>query len=228
MIDLHYWTTPNGHKIVMFLEETGTEYKIVPVDLTKGDQLKPEFLYIAPNNKIPAIVDHDPLDGGRPIGLFESGAILLYLAEKTGKLIPKPIRDRLDATQWLFWQVSGLGPMAGQLVNFKRGEPDNVKAIERFSKETKRLYTVLNKRLEDRPYLAGENYSIADIAAYPWAAPYNLFEMNLDEFPHLERWLDEVGTRPATKKTYALAKQYNANAIQPLPPRSLAVAASER
>ncbi|WP_426440361.1 glutathione S-transferase N-terminal domain-containing protein [Bradyrhizobium genosp. P] len=215
MIDLHYWTTPNGHKITMFLEETGLPYRIVPVNLVRDEQFKPEFLKIAPNNKIPAIVDNDPIGGGEPISLFESGAILLYLVEKTGKLIPKDIRGRMDATQWLFWQVAGLGPMAGQLIFFKRSTEKHPFGIERYGKETHRLFSVLNKRLADREYLAG-GYSVADIAAYTWAAPYNLFELDLEEFPHLERWLEAVASRPATERAYAIAKEMNPQAPQPV------------
>jgi GSH-dependent disulfide-bond oxidoreductase len=216
MIDLHYWTTPNGHKIVMFLEETALPYRILPVNLVKDEQFKPEFLRIAPNNKIPAIEDHDPLGGGAPITLFESGAILLYLVEKTGKLMPKDVRGRYDATQWLFWQVAGLGPMAGQLIFFKRSAEKHPFGIERYTKETARLYGVLNNRLADREYLAGDDYSVADIAAYTWAAPYNLFEMNLDEFPYVERWLEAVASRPATERAYAIAKEMNPQAPRPV------------
>jgi GST-like protein len=207
MIDLHYWKTPNGHKITMFLEETGLPYHIVPVHLGKDEQFKPEFLRIAPNNKMPAIVDHDPIGGGEPISLFESGAILLYLVEKTGKLMPQDIRGRMDAMQWLFWQVAGLGPMVGQLIFFKRSSEKIPFAVDRYTKETARLYGVLNKRLADRGYLAGGTYSIADIAAYPWAALYNLFELNLDEFPHVERWLEVIASRPATERAYAIATE---------------------
>jgi GSH-dependent disulfide-bond oxidoreductase len=216
VIDLHYWTTPNGHKITMFLEETGLSYRIVPVDLVKDEQFKPEFLRIAPNNKMPAIVDDDPVGGGEPISLFESGAILLYLVEKTGKLMPHDIRGRMDAMQWLFWQVAGLGPMAGQLIFFKRSSENIPFAVDRYAKETARLYGVLNKRLADREYLAGEVYSIADIAAYTWAAPYNLFELDLDEYPHLERWLEAIASRSATERAYAIAKEINPQAPQPV------------
>ena len=219
MIDLHYWTTPNGHKITMFLEETKLPYRIVPVDPTKNAQFDADFLKIAPNNKMPAIVDDEPADKGAPVSLFESGAILLYLADKTGQLMPRDMRARLDATQWLFWQVAGLGPMAGQLVFFKRLSQKIPFAVERYTKETARLYGVLNKRLGEAEYLAGNDYSIADIAAYTWAAPYNLFDQKLDDFPHLERWLDAIYLRPATQRAYAIAKQYNENAIQPPGPR---------
>ena len=171
MIDLHYWTTPNGHKITMFLEETGLKYKIFPVNIGKGDQFKPEFLAIAPNNRIPAMVDHEPKGGGKPISIFESGAMLLYLAEKTGKFLPADIYGRYDAIQWTFWQMGGLGPMAGQNHHFRNYAQEKIKyAIDRYVNETNRLYGVLNKRLSDREFIAGD-YSIADMASYPWVVP---------------------------------------------------------
>jgi GST-like protein len=216
MIHLHYWTTPNGHKITMFLEETGLPYRIVPVNLVKDDQFKPEFLRIAPNNKMPAIVDDDPIGGGEPISIFESGAILLYLAEKTGKLMPTDTRARVDVNQWLFWQVAGLGPMAGQLIFFLRSSEKIPFAVDRYRNETSRLYKVLDKRLEGREWLAGDAYSIADIAAYGWAAPYNLFGLDLDEYPEVERWLEAIASRPATKRAYAIAKEMNPQAPQPV------------
>ena len=216
MIDLHYWTTPNGHKITMFLEETGLPYKIVPVNLFQNDQFKPEFLEIAPNNKMPAIVDHDPIGGGAPISIFESGAILLYLAEKTGRLMPNDIRGRMDVIQWLFWQVGGLGPMPAQLVIFLRSAEKHPFGIERYTKETKRLFGVLNKRLDGREWLAGDGYSIADIAAYTWAAPYALFGLDVYEYPAVERWLEAVASRRATERAYAIAKDMNPNALPPV------------
>jgi GST-like protein len=216
MIDLHYWTTPNGHKITMFLEETGLPYKIVPVNLVQNDQFKPDFLKISPNNKMPAIVDHDPIGGGAPISLFESGAILLYLAQRTGQLMPVDIRERMDVLQWLFWQVAGLGPMAGQLIFFLRSAEKIPVAIERYTKETARLFSVLNNRLEDRAWLAGSGYSVADIAAYAWTAPYNLFGLKLDDYPALERWLETIASRPATERAYAIAKNLNPQAPQPV------------
>jgi GST-like protein len=219
MIDLHYWTTPNGHKITIFLEETGVPYRIVPVNLVQNDQFKEEFLEIAPNNKMPAIIDHDPADGGKPISLFESGAILNYLADKSGHLIAKDQRTRLETQQWLFWQVAGLGPMAGQVIYYKRASEKTPSAEERFVKETSRLFGVLNKRLKRRDWLAGDAYSIADIAAFTWAAPYNLFDQNLDDYPDLERWLDTIWSRPATKRAYEISKAYNPNTIVPLLPR---------
>jgi GST-like protein len=168
MIDLYYWTTPNGHKITLFLEESGLPYTIHPINISKGDQFQPDFLKISPNNRIPAIIDTAPADGGDPVSLFESGAILLYLADKTGQFIPNTLRGRLDVLQWLFWQMGGLGPMAGQNHHFATYALETIPyAIDRYVRETSRLYGVLNKRLADREYIAGD-YSIADMACYPW------------------------------------------------------------
>ncbi|TJZ77310.1 glutathione binding-like protein [Chitiniphilus eburneus] len=209
MIDLHYWTTPNGHKITLFLEETGLEYRIHPVNIGKGEQFDPAFLQIAPNNRIPAIVDQAPADGGAPIPLFESGAILLYLADKTGKLIPSDLRGHNEAIQWLFWQMGGLGPMAGQNHHFSQYAPEKLPyAIERYVKETSRLYAVMDKRLADREFLAGD-YSIADIASYPWVVPYQNQGQKLEDYPNLKRWFDAIAARPATQRAYALAAQIN-------------------
>jgi GST-like protein len=209
MIELHYWTTPNGHKITMFLEETGLPYRIVPVRIGAGDQFKPEFLAISPNNRIPAIIDHEPADGGAPISIFESGAILLYLAEKTGRFIPSDVRARIDVLQWLFWQMGGLGPMAGQNHHFGTYAPEKIPyAIDRYVNETNRLYGVLNKRLADRPFVAGD-YSIADMASYPWTVSHERQRQNLDDFPHLKRWFNEIRERPATVRAYELAKEIN-------------------
>jgi len=219
MIDLYYWTTPNGHKITMFLEETGLKYKIFPVNIGKGDQFKPEFLAIAPNNRIPALVDHEPQgDGkgnGKPISIFESGAMLQYLAEKTGKFLPADLHGRYDALQWTFWQMGGLGPMAGQNHHFSNYAQEKIKyAIDRYVNETNRLYGVLNKRLADREFIAGD-YSIADMASYPWVVPYKNQSQNIDDFPHLRRWLETIRERPATLRAYALAKDVNPNFGQP-------------
>jgi GSH-dependent disulfide-bond oxidoreductase len=209
MIDLYYWTTPNGHKITMFLEETGLPYTIVPVNIGAGDQFKPEFLAISPNNRMPAIVDREPAGGGAPISVFESGAILLYLAEKTGRFIPTDLRGRVEVLQWLFWQMGGLGPMAGQNHHFSVYAPEKIPyAIDRYVKETNRLYGVLNKRLADRPYVAG-NYSIADMAAYPWIVPYERQGQKLDDFPHLKRWFEDIAARPATVRAYERGKEIN-------------------
>lgn len=209
MIDLYYWTTPNGHKITLFLEEAGLPYTIHPVNLSRGDQFKPEFLAISPNNRIPAIVDQDPVDGGAPLSIFESGAILLYLAEKTGKFLPKDLRGRLAGIEWLFWQVGGLGPMAGQNHHFKQYAREKIAyAIERYVNETGRLYAVLNKRLADRDFVAGD-YSIADMAAYPWIVPHENQGQDLADFPHLKRWFETIRARPATIRAYAKAAEIN-------------------
>jgi GSH-dependent disulfide-bond oxidoreductase len=209
MIDLYYWTTPNGHKITMFLEEAGLPYRIIPINIGKGEQFAPEFLHVAPNNRIPAIVDQAPADGDAPIPLFESGAILLYLADKIGQFLPKDLRGRNDALQWLFWQMGGLGPMAGQNHHFSQYAPEKLPyAITRYVKETSRLYAVLNHRLADREFVAGD-YSIADIASYPWVVPYERQGQKLEDFPHLKRWFDAIKTRPATTRAYARAEEFN-------------------
>lgn len=200
MIDLHYWTTPNGHKITIFLEETGLPYTIFPVNIGKGDQFKPDFLAIAPNNRIPAIVDHAPKDGGKPVSIFESGAILLYLAEKTGQFLPSDLRGRFDALQWLFWQMGGLGPMAGQTHHFRHYAPEQIPyAIERYTNECNRLYGVMNKRLADRDFLAGD-YSIADMACVGWAKYWERQGQDIEQFPHVKRWLAAVMARPAASR----------------------------
>jgi GSH-dependent disulfide-bond oxidoreductase len=216
MIDLYYWPTPNGHKITMFLEETGVPYKIVPVNIGTGEQFKPEFLAISPNNRMPAIVDHAPKSGDMPIAVFETGAILLYLAEKTGKFIPVGVRGRVEVLEWLMWQVGGLGPMLGQNHHFSQYAPEKIPyAIDRYVKETNRLYGVLNKRLAGRAFVAGD-YSIADMACYPWIVPYERQGQKLADFPHLERWFEEIKGRPATVRAYALAKEINPQAGQPM------------
>jgi GST-like protein len=209
MIDLHYWTTPNGHKITIFLEETGLPYRILPVNIGRGEQFKPEFLAIAPNNRIPAIVDRAPAWGGAPVTLFESGAILEYLADKTGQLLPRSGPKRYETLQWLYWQMAGLGPMAGQNHHFSQYAPENLPyAIDRYVKETNRLYGVLDRRLADRDFVAGD-YSIADIAAYPWIKPYERQGQRLEDFPHLRRWFEAVAARPAVQRAYALAATIN-------------------
>jgi GSH-dependent disulfide-bond oxidoreductase len=208
MIDLHYWPTPNGHKITLFLEEAELPYKITPVNIGQGEQFKPDFLAIAPNNRMPAIVDDEPAGGGAPISIFESGAILLYLAEKTGKFLPKDPRGRVEVTQWLFWQMAGLGPMAGQNHHFNRYAPEKIPyAIDRYVNETNRLYGVLNKRLSNREFVAGA-YSIADMAAYPWVVPYEAQGQKLEDFPHLKRWFEAIRERPATVRAYEKGKAF--------------------
>ena len=210
MIDLYYWTTPNGHKITMFLEEAGLPYQMHAVNIGKGEQFAPDFLRIAPNNRIPAIVDQAPADGGAPISLFESGAILLYLADKTRRFIPQDLRGRNVALQWLFWQMGGLGPMAGQNHHFAQYAPEKLPyAIERYTKETARLYGVLNKHLSDgRDYIAGD-YSIADMASYPWIVPHARQGQKLQDFAHLAAWFERIRARPATARAYALAERIN-------------------
>ncbi|MFL5000169.1 MAG: glutathione binding-like protein [Xanthobacteraceae bacterium] len=211
MIDVHYWTTPNGHKVTIFLEETGLPYKIIPVNIGKGEQFKREFLAISPNNRIPAIVDHDPPDGGAPMQVFESGAILVYLAEKTGKFLAEDLRARTDAMQWLFWQMGNLGPMSGQNNHFSNYAVEKIPyAMDRYRNEVNRLYGVLNRRLADRAYLAGD-YSIADMASYPWIVPYERQGQNLEDFPHVKRWFEAIRARPAVERAYAKAKEINPN-----------------
>ena len=203
MIDLYYWPTPNGHKVTMFLEEAGLPYAIHPIDIGKGDQFGAEFLRIAPNNRMPAIVDQEPADGGAPISLFESGAILLYLAEKTGRFLSHDPRGRAQTLEWLFWQMGGLGPMAGQNHHFSVYAPEKIPyAIDRYVRETNRLYGVLDRQLEGREFIAGD-YSIADMAAYPWIVPHERQGQDLDDTPDLKRWFEAIRARPATVAAYA-------------------------
>ena len=209
MIDLHYWPTPNAHKITMLLEETEMAYRIVPVDIRAGDQFKPEFLRISPNNRMPAIVDHAPPGGGDPVSVFESGAILVYLAEKAGRFLPSDLRGRKTVLEWLFWQVGGLGPMAGQNHHFVQYAPEQLPyAIDRYVKETNRLYGVLDRRLDGRAFLAGDDYTIADMAAYPWIVPWRRQRQALDDFPNLRRWFDAIRMRAPTVRAYAKGEPY--------------------
>ena len=210
MIDFYYWTTPNGHKVTLFLEEAGLDYRIQAVNISKGEQFNPEFLKFAPNNRIPAIMDHAPADGGGAIGVFESGAILLYLADKTGQFMPQDLRGRNECLQWLFWQMGGLGPMAGQNHHFVQYAPVQLPyAMERYVKETSRLYGVLNKHLSDgREFICGA-YSIADMACYPWVVPHEKQRQDMAQFPALTAWFERIKNRPATQKAYAIAKTVN-------------------
>jgi GST-like protein len=209
LIDLYYWTTPNGHKATIFLEEAGLPYRIHPINISKDEQFQPEFLKVAPNNKIPAIIDDEPAGGGEPISVFESGAILLYLAEKTGRFIPSDLRGRVTTLEWLFWQVGGLGPMAGQNHHFNMFAAEKIPyAINRFIKETARLYGVLDRQLADREFVAGD-YSIADMASYPWVVPYERQGQNLDDFPNVKRWFGTMKARPAVVRAYAKAEEIN-------------------
>ena len=209
MIDLHYWPTPNGHKITIFLEETGTPYRILPVNIGAGEQFKPEFLKISPNNRMPAIVDDAPADGIEPVSVFESGAILVYLAEKTGQFLLADLRGRFEVLQWLFWQMGGLGPMVGQNHHFTQYAPEKLPyAIDRYVNETSRLYAVLDHGLANREFVAGD-YSIADMACYPWIVPYQRQQQNIDDFPNLKRWFEAIQSRPAVARAYEKGKAIN-------------------
>jgi GSH-dependent disulfide-bond oxidoreductase len=204
MIDLYYWPTPNGHKVTIFLEEAGLEYRIVPINIRKGEQFTPEFLKISPNNRMPAIVDTDG-PGGKPFSLFESGAILLYLAEKTGKLMPSETRARYRVIEWLMFQMANVGPMLGQAGHFRNAAPEKIPyAIERYTNESRRLFNVLDRRLAEVPFVAGD-YSIADIATYPWVvAALKAQPEQLDSRPNLKRWIDALAARPAVQKGMAV------------------------
>ncbi|HEX4299336.1 MAG TPA: glutathione S-transferase C-terminal domain-containing protein [Gammaproteobacteria bacterium] len=202
MIDLYYWPTPNGQKLRVFMEESALPCRAHKVDIGKGEQFKPEFLAISPNNRIPAIVDHAPKDGGKPVSVFESGAIMYYLAEKSGKFMPADMRGRAEVLQWLFWQNSGLGPMAGQNGHFRYYAPEEIPyAIDRYTREVGRLFGVLDKRLADRAFVAGE-YSIADMACYPWVLPFKGLHQDMADFPHLLRWFETIKARPAVQRAY--------------------------
>ena len=205
-IDVYYWPTPNGHKITIMLEECGLAYAIKPINIGKGEQFTPEFLAISPNNRMPAIVDHEG-PGGKPISVFESGAILQYLGRKTGKFYPKEERARVECEEWLFWQMAGLGPMAGQCHHFRNYAPERIAyATDRYTNEVNRLYGVMNKRLAGRAYLAGE-YTIADMAAYPWVRPYKNQGQDIAEFPNLEAWFKRMHERPAVAKGVKVAEE---------------------
>ncbi|MBQ56984.1 MULTISPECIES: glutathione S-transferase N-terminal domain-containing protein [Pseudomonas] len=220
MIDLYYWTTPNGHKVSIFLEEAGLDYRVCPIHIGKGEQFAPEFLKIAPNNRIPAIVDHQPADGGEPLALFESGAILEYLADKSGQFLPTAVRSRMQVLQWLHWQMGGLGPMAGQNHHFNRYAPEPVPyAIERYVKETARLYSVLDRQLDGREYVAGD-YSIADMAIYPWARVWEGQKQRIEDFPNMALWLERMAARPAVQRAYAMALEVNPDAQALLTPEA--------
>ena len=211
MIDLYYWTTPNGHKITIFLEETGLPYKIFPINIGKGEQFAKDFLAISPNNRIPAMIDHEPPGGGASVPVFESGAMLMYLADKTGKFWPKDLRGRTQVSEWLFWQMANLGPNSGQNNHFSNYATDKIPyAMDRYRNEVNRLYGVLDRRLDGRDYVAGE-YSIADMAIYPWIVPHERQHQNIADFPNIKRWLDAIFERPAVKRAYAKAKEVNPN-----------------
>ena len=203
MIDVYFWTTPNGYKVTIMLEEIGFPYKAIPVNIGAGDQFKPEFLKISPNNKIPAIVDHGG-PGGKPLSIFESGAILMYLAEKSGKLMPSDTRRRYSVIEWLMFQMASVGPMLGQAHHFRGYAPEQLPyAIDRYTNEARRIYNVIDKRLAEVPYLAGE-YSIADIATFPWLIPHKRQGQDLEDFPNLKRWYEAINNQPAVKRGLAV------------------------
>lgn len=203
MLDLYFWPTPNGKKVTILLEECGLEYRIVPVNIQRGDQFKPEFLKMNPNHRMPVLLDHDPKDGGEPLSIFESGAIMMYLAEKIGRFWPQHLRRKYEVSEWVIWQMANQGPKLGECGHFRRlsqGEGDQSYAIRRFTDEANRLYGVMNNRLYDRRYLAGDDYTIADMISYPWTANWQAQGQDLNEFKYFKRWFDEVGNRPAVKR----------------------------
>ncbi len=208
MIEAYYWPTPNGWKISIALEEMELDYKVVPVNIRQGDQFENAFLEISPNNRMPAIVDHDPADGGDPISVFESGAILVYLAEKTGRFMPLDVRGRTEVMEWLMWQMGGMGPMFGQNGHFKFYAPEKIPyAQERYHTESLRLYGVLDRRLEKREHICGE-YSIADMACWPWVITYKRQGIDLDQFANVRRWYDLLKTRPGLRRGYEVGKEF--------------------
>jgi GST-like protein len=203
MIDLHYWPTPNGKKVTILLEECGMPYRIVPCSIGQGDQFKDEFLRISPNNRMPAMLDREPADGGEPIALFESGAIMMYIAEKAGQFYPQELRPRQEVNQWVIWQMANQGPKSGEAGHFRRlGERqgDQSYAVRRFADEVNRLYGVMNNRLYDRRYLAGDEYTIADMISYPWTVRWEEQGEDIEEFPYFKRWFEELSARPGVKR----------------------------
>ena len=207
MIDLYYWPTPNGWKISIALEEMELPYRVVPVNIGRGEQFAPEFLALSPNGRMPALVDHAPAGGGAPLATFESGAILVYLAEKSGRFLPSDVRGRADVLSWLFWQMGGLGPMLGQHGHFRLYAPEQIPyAIERYERETRRLYGVLERRLEGREHVCGD-YSIADMACWPWVVTHKAQGIDLAELPNLARWYEALKQRPALRRGYDLGRE---------------------
>lgn len=207
MLDLHFWPTPNGKKVTILLEELGLEYRVVPCHIGRGDQFKPEFLAMNPNHRMPVLVDHDPAGGGAPITVFESGAIMLYIADKTGGFMPRDVRGRTEVTQWLIWQMANQGPKSGECGHFRRlgdKQGDQSYAVRRFTDEANRLYGVLNNRLYDRRYLAGDEYTIADMISYPWTVNWKAQGQDIEEFKYFKRWFDELSARPAVQKGMAV------------------------
>ena len=220
MIDLYYWPTPNGKKVTILLEEAGIAYKMIPLNIGRGDQFSDQFLKIGPNNRMPAIVDHEPKGGGAPIGVFESGAIMLYLAEKAGKFLPQDVRGKTEVTQWVIWQMANQGPKLGECGHFRRlgdSQGDQTYAVRRFTDEANRLYGVMNNRLYDRRYLAGDEYTIADMISYPWTMGWKVQGQDIEEFKHFKRWFDEIGERAAVKRGMAVGSDLSIDASK-LPP----------
>jgi GST-like protein len=216
MIDLYYWPTPNGKKVSIFLEESALPYRVIPLNLGRGDQFSKEFLAINPNHRMPAIVDTAPAGSDAPISVFESGAILMYLAEKTGQLWPQTPREKYEVVQWILWQMANQGPKLGECAHFIRAAQtaangDQSYGLKRFDNEANRLYGVMNNRLHDRRYLAGDNYSISDIACYPWAVNWTYFKQDIEEFKHVKRWLEELSARPAVQRGMSLGKELAAD-----------------
>lgn len=222
MIDLYYWPTPNGHKITLLLEELAEagarlDYRMVPVNIGKGDQFKPDYLAFSPNNKMPAIIDHAPADGGEPISVFESGAILPYLANRSGRFFGSDTRQKVAVNQWLMWQMAGLGPMSGQYGHFTVYAPEKIPyAIDRYTREVQRLLGVLDTQLAKHAYVAGDDYSIADMAIHPWVNAYDKAPLDMTPYPALQRWHAEIAARPAVQRAYALKTQVNPDAGKPL------------
>lgn len=206
-IDVYYWPTPNGWKVTILLEELDAPYNIIPINIGKGEQFKPEFLKVSPNNRMPALVDHEPLGGGEPLSIFESGAMMEYIAEKHGKFLPKDARGKYEVLQWVYWQMANLGPNSGQANHFRHYAPEKIAyGINRYTDEVNRLYGVMDTRLADREYLAGE-YSIADMASWPWIVPYERVGQDLNDFPHLKRWFEALKARPAVDRGYKVGQE---------------------
>jgi GST-like protein len=211
MIDLHYWPTPNGKKVTILLEECGLPYNLIPCNIGRGDQFQEGFLKICPNNRMPAMVDHEPLGGGAPISIFESGAIMMYIAEKAGQFYPQDLRGRYEVNQWILWQMANQGPKSGECGHFRRlgaEQGDQSYAVRRFTDEVNRLYGVLNNRLYDRPYVAGDTYTIADMICYPWTVNWRSQGQDINEFKYFKRWFEELSARPAVQKGMAVGSDW--------------------
>lgn len=224
MYDLHYWPTPNGKKVTILLEELGAEYRVIPCNIGKGDQFSDDFLKICPNNRMPALVDHDPADGGEPISVFESGAIMLYVAEKEGRFIPSDLRGRTNVTQWVMWQMANQGPKTGECGHFRRlgdSQGDQTYAVTRFTDEVNRMYGVLNNQLYAHRYLAGDDYTVADMISYPWTVNWEGQGQDIAEFPHFRRWFEELGARPAVQRGMAVGSELQ-NDYSKMSPEELA------